>query len=144
MIDDFQADDSFVRTTDDLFADAVAQQTNGECVTSDGIGIESVTIDFCRSIKLHFRLLFLDAPDGFWEAPGQFSVVPDPTNTDLQLATLSCGVREPDGDFWYPSSNRRRSVVLPDDYDWAYSRTRVYGSQTISAWMKTRRRSGEP
>lgn len=144
MIDDFRSDQKFVRTTDDLFAQAVAQHTDGECVTSDGIGIESVTVDFGQSMKLHFRLPFLDAPDGCWDTAGQFSVAPDSTNIDLQLATLSCGVREPDGDFWYPSSNRRRSVVLPDDYDWAYTKTRVYGSQTISTWMETRRKTGEP
>ena len=143
LIEDFRSDTRFVHIADELFSDAVAEYSNGECVTSDGLAIESVTIDFGRSMKLHFRLQFLDAPNGCWDAPAQFSLAPDPNRVDNKCATLSCGLHESDGNFWHPRKRRMSSVVLPDDYDWAYRRTRIYCPPTISAWIQMRRSGGE-
>ncbi|TWT93036.1 hypothetical protein [Neorhodopirellula pilleata] len=102
-------------------------------------------IDLDTSLDLYFRLYFLDAPNGYGIAPAKFSVASDTTRNNCTLATLCCGLREPDGNFWYPTTRRVPNVVMPDDYEWAYSHTRVYGPPTISSWIGRRtRKRGEP
>ncbi|WP_145073541.1 hypothetical protein [Aureliella helgolandensis] len=145
LIDDFRSDSDFIRAADELFSDVVSRHTNGECITSDGLLLETANIVLGGSIDLCFRLDFLDAPDGCGMAPAKFSVATDTTRDDCMLATLCCGLREPDGNFWYPSTRRMPSVTMPDDYDWAYSHTRVYGLPTISSWIDRRTpKRGEP
>jgi hypothetical protein len=141
LIEDFRSDLRFVGSADDLFSEAVAEYSNGECVASDGSSIETVMIDIGVSLAICFRLNFLDAPNGCWDAPARFIVAKDQTQSGFARATLSCGLREPGADFWYPKNKRKASVVLPDDYQWAYHRTHFYGPPTISSWIQ--RRSGE-
>lgn len=143
LIDDLRSDTKFMHTADALFREIVALHSNAECDTSDGFSLETVAIDLGASIKIHFRLHSLDAPDGYGTAPAQIFVATDPTRNDCARVTLSCGLREPDGDFWYPANKRIHSVVLPDDYDWAYGRSRIYGPPTISSWMETQNRKGD-
>ena len=113
----------------------VGQHTNGECITSDGLSLETVKIVLGTAIDLYFRLHFLDAPHGYGMAPAKFSVAADTTRDDCMLAKLYCGLRDLDGEFWYPSTKRRPIVAMPDDYDWACSQTRTYGQPTISSWL---------
>ena len=141
LIEDFRSDFKFIRTADELFGEAVGQHKNGECIASDRLSLETVKIDFGATIDLYFRLHFLDAPNGYGISPGKFSVAVDTTRDDCSLATLSCGLCGPDGDFWYPSSKRMSNVVMPDNYDWAYSHTRTYGPPTISSWIDRRTRN---
>lgn len=138
LIEDFRSAPEFMGTAEQLFGKVVNQRTNGECVASDGLSLDAVTIDLGNLIDLYFRLYFLDTPNGYGEAPAKLSVATDPKRSDCMLATLCCGLSEPDGDFWYPSTKRRSSVVLPDDYAWAYRNTRLYGPPTISSWMERR------
>ena len=140
LIEDFRSDFKFIRTADDLFGEVVEQQTNGACTASDGLSLETVMIDFGAAIDLYFRLHFLDAPNGYGIAPAKFSVAIDTNRDDSSLATLSCGLREPDGNFWYPSSKRATNAVMPDNYNWAYSHTRTYGPSTLSSWIDRRNR----
>ena len=145
LMEDFRSDSEFIRAADELFRIAVAEHTRRECITSDGLSLEAATIELGTSISLHFRLQFLDAPDGCWDAPAQFSVASGLDSSGVVNATLSCGLCEPDGDFWYPRNRRMTSVILGDDYNWAFRRTRSYGPPTISSWMQRRYRScGEP
>ena len=138
LIDDFRSDSDFLRTIDELFSEVVGQYTNGECITSDGLTLETVKFVLGTAIDLCFRLHFLDAPHGYGMAPAKFSVAADTTRDDCMLAKLYCGLRDPDGEFWYPSTKRLPTVALPDDYDWAYSQTRTYGPRTISSWIDRR------
>ena len=135
VVEDFRSDLEFIRKADELYANVVSQQTNGETVTSDGLALETVTIDFATSIDLHFRLSFLDGPNGYGMAPARLSVA---TRDHCTRGTLCCGLSGRDGNFWYPTTKRISNVVMPDDYDWAYSRTRVIGPQTISSWIDRR------
>ena len=132
--------DARIRTADDLFCEAVAQHTNRACVSSAPLSLETVTIDHGTSINLFFRLNFFDATLGYGGAPTGFFVVNDPAHGDSKLGTLCCGLRQPDGNFWYPATKRMRNVVVRDDYDWAFSQTRVYGRPTISPWIERRPR----
>ncbi|MCA9192989.1 MAG: hypothetical protein KDB03_14535 [Planctomycetales bacterium] len=145
LIEDFRSDSKFIRTVDELFREVVAQYTSGECIVSDGVSLETVVIDLGTSLDLYFRLYFLDAPNGYGIAPAKFSVASDTTRENCMLATLCCGMREPDGNFWYPTTRRMPNVVMPDDNDWAYSHTFVYGPPTISSWIgrQTRKRGEE-
>ena len=143
LIDDFRCDSEFIRTADELFDEVVGQNTNGECITSDGLSLETARIDLGNSIELYFRLHYLEAPNGYGIAPAKFSVATDTTRHDCSIGTLCCGLREPDGNFWYPPTSQMPNVVIPDDYDWAYSQTRVYGEPTISSWIDRRHRKRE-
>ncbi len=140
LIEDFRSDSGFVRSADELFREVVSRHTNGECSVSDGLSLETTMIDLGTSIELYFRLHFLDAPNGCGMAPAKFSVATDATHYDRMLATLRCGLREPEGDFWYPDSGRFGNVVMPEDYEWAYTHTRTYGLPTISSWTGRRTR----
>ncbi len=144
LIEDFRSDSEFIHTADELFGEVVDQHTNGGCIASDGLSLEAVMIDLGTSLDLYFRLHFLDAPNGYGIAPARFSVATDTTRVDCTLAALCCGLREPDGDFWYPTTTRMPNVVMPKDYDWACRHTRVYGPLTISSWIdRQRRKRGE-
>lgn len=144
LIEDLRSDTDFIRTVDELFSEVVGQCTNGECVTSDGLSLETVKIVLGTTIDLCFRLDFLDAPHGYGMAPAKFSVANDATRHNCILATLCCGLHEPDGNFWYPKTRRIPNFVMPDDYDWAYSHTRTYGPPTITSWIGRRtRKRGE-
>jgi hypothetical protein len=135
LFNDFRSDSDFLRSVDELFSEVVHQFTNGECITSDGLSLETVNIVLGTTIDLRFLLHFLDSPHGYGMAPAKFSVAADTNRHDCMLAKLYCGLREPDGEFWYRSTKRRPTVAMPDDYDWAYSQTRNYGPQTISSWI---------
>ncbi|TWU51545.1 hypothetical protein [Rubripirellula reticaptiva] len=144
LIEDFRFDSKFIRTVDELFGEVVAQHTNGECIASDGLSLETVVIDLGTSLDLYFWLHFLDAPSGYGIAPAKISISSDPTRADGSLAAVCCGLREPEGNFWYPTTKRTPRVVMPNDYDWAYSHVRAYGPPTISSWIDRRdRKRGE-
>lgn len=134
LVDDFRSDSEFIRTADELFFDVTNQVTPGERIASDGLLLESVVIDIGNSIDLFFRLNFLIAPNGNGVAPAKFSFAADTAHDGCRVATLACGLREPDGRFWFPRSTRALNIVLPDDYAWAYSRTRAYDPPTIASW----------
>jgi hypothetical protein len=138
LFDDFRSDSDFLRTLDELFSEVVGQYTNGECITSDGLSLEHVEIFLGTAINLSFQLHFLDAPHGYGMAPAKFSVATDTTRDDCMHAKLYCGLRDPDGEFWYPSTKRLQTVAMSDDYNWAYSQTRTYGPPTISSWIDRR------
>jgi hypothetical protein len=138
LFDDFRSDLEFIRKAEELFAKIVAQLTEGKCVASDGLTLQSVTIDFGISIALHFLLIFLDAPNGYGMAPAKLSVVTDSARGDRTRGTLCCGLSGRDGNFWYPTARRILNSVMPDRYDWAYSYTRVVGPPTISSWIDRR------
>lgn len=141
LIDDFRSDLKFIRAADDLFCEAVARHTGGECIASDGLSLETVMTLIGTSMSPCFRLNFLDSPFGYGQAPARFLVAIDPADRDRKLATICCGLRQPDGDFWYPSTKRVGNVVMPDDYEWAYSQTRCYGQPTVSSWLARRPRN---
>ena len=44
LINDFRSDLKFIQAADDLFREAVTQQSDGECMASDGLSLETVTI----------------------------------------------------------------------------------------------------
>ncbi len=67
-------------------------------------------INLGTSINLHFRLNFLEGPNGYGIAPGMLSVASDAKCDDCTLATLCGGLREPDRNFWYP--NRPKNMGL--------------------------------
>ena len=145
LIEDFRTDLRFVSTANDLFSEVVAEHSNGKCIASDGSLLETVIIDLGVSISLCFRLSFLDAPNGCRDAPARFFVAKDLIQNGYSRATLSCGLSGPETDFWYPGNGRMTSVLLPDDYHWAYHRTRIYGPPTISSWIQRRANErGEP
>jgi hypothetical protein len=144
LIKDLRSDSEFIEVADELFCEVVNQHTNGECITSDGLSLVTAKIDLGKSIELYFRLNFLDAPNGYGIAPAKFSISIDTNRGDSMLATLCCGLRDPDGDFWYPITIQMPNVVMPDKYGWAYSHTRFYGPPTIASWIARRdRRCGE-
>ncbi len=138
LAEDFRKDTDFIRAGDDLFTAVVRRHTNGDCITSDGLHLETANIQLGHFLNLHFRLDFLDGPDGYRMAPGRFSVATDTTRDDCRLATICCGLREPDGAFWYHSDTRITNASLPDDYAWAVAHTRVYGPPTIASWIARR------
>lgn len=114
LIEDLRSDTDFIRTVDELFSEVVGQYTSGECVTSDGLSLENVKIVLGTTIDLCFRLDFLDTPHGYGMAPARFSVTTAATRHNCTLATLCCGLHEPDGNFWYPKTRRIPNVVMPD------------------------------
>jgi hypothetical protein len=138
LYEDFRSDTRFIYTLDEIFSDVVGRYTNGDCIVSDGLAFETVKIILGRAIDLCVRLDFLDGPHGYGMAPAKFSVANDNTRDNCIVATLCCGLREPDGDFWYPKGSRNHNVVMPDDYGWAYTYTRTYGPPTISCWIERR------
>lgn len=145
LIEDFRCDTDLITNAHELFSQIVAQHTQGKCVASDGLDLETAMIDLGKSIVICFRLHFLDAPNGYGIAPAKFSVIADITGNNCKTAILCCGLREPDGDFWYPSTRRIPNVVLPNDYVWAYFQSREYGPPTIASWIDRRsRKGGEP
>ena len=135
LVEDFRSDTEFIRAVDELFRDAVGKHTNGACITSDGISLESVLIDFGTSLDLYFRLHFLDTPNGYGIAPARCSVEYDTTREDWMLAEICCGLCESEGQFWYPTTKRMPSVVMPGDYNWACRKSRVYGPTRIASWV---------
>lgn len=115
LVDDFRSDSEFIRKTDKLFTTIVAQQTDNECTTSDGLTLQAVTIDFGTSIALHFLLNFLDGPNGYGMAPARLSLVNESARGDRTRRTLCCGLSGRDGNFWYPNARRIPNVVMPND-----------------------------
>ena len=142
LIEDFRSDREFIRTVDELFGRVVAEYTHSECITSDGLSLETGFIDLGLSLDLYFCLHFLDAPNGHGIAPAKYSVAVDTTHKNHLIATLCCGLREPDGDFWYPTTSAKYSVVMPEGYAWAFTRRRIYGPPNFSSWMKQLEKNG--
>ena len=140
LIDDFRSDSQFMNTVSELLRAVVGQHTKGLSIASDGLTLDSVMIHIGKSLELNFQMHFLDAPNGYSVAPARFSVTSHPSCPEDWLATLCCGLCEPDGDFWYPSAKQVSAIGIPDDYQWSYRLTRIYGPPTISAWLDRRRR----
>ncbi len=145
LIEDFRSDADFIRNANELFAYVVTQHTHGRCITPDGLAVENAIINLGESIVVYFRLHFLDAPNGYGIAPAKFSVRTVVAPDNITAATLCCGLSPPDGDFWYPPTNRVPSAILPNDYAWAFSLAREYGSTKIASWIdRQTRRGSEP
>ncbi len=113
LIDDLKSDAGFLHTANQLITEVVAQQTNRRCIASDGLVLVAAMIDIGKSISIHFRLHFLDTPSGYGMAPAKLAVAVDPTRDRYLISTLSCGLRQPEGDFWYPVSKRTPVGILP-------------------------------
>lgn len=137
LSDDLRADGNFVSAAEQLFREAVQRHTDGVCIASDGFTIENVTVEFGIAMHIRFRLHFLDSPNGYGEAPARFSVLQTQGPNGTATATMNCGLREPEGNFWYPT-NKRITASLPKDYRWAYHRTCTYARNALTSWIKTR------
>lgn len=141
LTDDVRADPELARSVEDVLRSIVYNHSKGRSVASDGLSIENVSIELHKMFRVRFRMHYLDSPSGYGEVPAELIVarsldVPTQINT-----TMNCGLREPEGKFWYPA-NSRIAINIPDNYRWAYCQTSKYGRETLATWSKKLYRDG--
>ena len=139
LVDDLNSDLLFIRNAEALHGFAVRDSIAGRLPTSDGLAVLHVDVDIRKSISVDFQLWF------FVEKRGQLGHSASPSRFSIQAttdneftATFGCGLRDPNGKFWYPRTNKHygRYDVPPDSKDgWAFWREKQYGKSTLSNWM---------
>ena len=147
LIEDLSSDDGFMATVEKLHIEA-AQQCGQSSIVSDGVSIVSVCIEFGVSLIVDFRLDSLGGRQGacdggptgrYASAPSRFSVVLAADRNDSAEASFGLGLREPDGDFWYPADDRRTVQAMSPDFDrWAFVCSRSVGRATLASRIRTR------
>jgi hypothetical protein len=116
----------------------------------DAFSTYRVTIDYGNKICIFFQLYFFTPSLGHSVSPAMYSLARGNETDDLFIAkdlfvaAYGCGVRDIDGQFWYPRHDKDygRCDAPPDkESDWAIFATRRYGTRSLEHFMKHRRKS---
>ena len=144
LLDDLRSDLDFNRNAAELNESIVDQTFAENRPTTDGLGILNVTIDFKRSICVDFQLWFFVERSrqlGHSASPSRFSIKRTVEDENVFQASIGCGLRDNNGQFWYPRNDPDygRFDSAPDQNEgWGYFFAKTFGDGTSSNWLKTR------
>lgn len=141
LSDDLQNDRAFRDAARQLHDNAVSSHFGDAAPVIDTFSIANVAISHAESIAIRFTICFFTETLGHSSSPAEYRLSRDPSATKIHITAYGCGIRDQNGRFWYPRTDRAcgQADSFPRlDSDWAVHVRRRYGETSLARHIRSR------